>query len=93
MNITYDLAKNSRNILERNLSFDCARYFDFTTALIKEDQRKDYGEKRYIAFGFLKSRLHILVFTETSIGIRVISLRKANQREVLSYEQYQNIAH
>ncbi|GLC93784.1 hypothetical protein Tamer19_31920 [Cupriavidus sp. TA19] len=47
--------------------------------------RRDYGEPRYIAVGYLGGRLHVLCFTETSTGIRVISLRKANQREVYSY--------
>lgn len=45
------------------------------------DDRKDYGETRYRALGFMEERLHALVFTETQVGIRVISFRKANQRE------------
>ncbi len=44
--------------------------------------RKNYGETRYIAAGYLDARLHVLVFSETERGIRVISLRKANQREI-----------
>lgn len=50
------------------------------------DLRKDYGENRYIAAGFLAGRLHILVFTPTADGIRVISFRKANRRELRRYE-------
>ena len=46
-------------------------------------------EMRYLALGLLKTRLHVLVFTETESGIRVISLRKANKREILRYEQHQ----
>ena len=46
-------------------------------------------ETRYLALGLLKTRLYVLVFTETESGIRVISLRKANKREILRYEQYQ----
>ncbi len=37
--------------------------------------------------GYLDGRIHALVFTETAKGIRVISFRKANKREVLMYEQ------
>ncbi len=51
------------------------------------DDRKDYGETRYRAIGFLEERLHALVFTETQVGIRVISFRKANQREERLYEE------
>lgn len=51
------------------------------------DDRKDYGETRYRALGLLEERLHALIFTETQVGIRVISFRKANQREERLYEQ------
>ena len=41
----------------------------------------------FIHLGYLEKRLHILCFTETMLGIRVISFRKANNREVKKYEQ------
>jgi uncharacterized DUF497 family protein len=47
--------------------------------------RRDYGETRYVAIGWLSERLHVLCFTTTDDGIRVISLRKANDREVKRY--------
>jgi uncharacterized protein len=53
----------------------------FDTALIYSDTRKDYGETRYVALCYLDQRLHVLVFSETGRGIRVISFRKANSRE------------
>lgn len=87
MKITYDPIKNQRNIDERQLSFDAVVDFDWHSAQIEPDLRKDYGEARYIAAGFLDDRLHILVFTPTADGIRVISFRKANQREVKRYER------
>ena len=87
MEITYDPPKNQRNIDERGLPFDEAYYFDFQTALIKEDTRFPYPEKRYIALGRLYDRVHVLCFTPTENGIRVISFRKANKREVKQYEQ------
>ncbi|MFJ4289169.1 BrnT family toxin [Cupriavidus sp. NPDC089707] len=85
MEISYDAAKNARNVAERGLSFDQVRDFDFHSARIAIDERRDYGEPRYVAVGYLGERLHVLCFTETSTGIRVISFRKANQREVYSY--------
>lgn len=87
MEITYDPAKNSKNIAERGLSFDMVAQFDFDTAEIYADDRKDYGEVRYVGLGYIRQRLHIVVFTETETGLRVISLRKANEREVNTYEQ------
>lgn len=85
MKITYDAHKNANNIVERNLSFDRAVEFDFETAFIVIDDRRDYQETRYRALGLLNERVHCLVFTETADGIRVISFRKANQREVKLY--------
>jgi uncharacterized DUF497 family protein len=87
MDITFDPNKNTRNIEERGLSFECAADFDFETALYVIDDRHNYGETRIRALGFIAARLHALVFTETKTGIRVISLRKANNREVKRYEQ------
>ena len=57
----------------------------FETALIGSDDRHDYSEVRCVALGYLNGRLHVLCFTETHHGIRVISFRKANSREVNLY--------
>jgi len=87
MEVSFDPIKNTQNIELRGLSFERAAEFEFATAWILVDNRKDYGETRYRAIGFLEERLHALVFTETQVGIRVISFRKANQREEKLYEQ------
>ena len=81
MEITYDQSKNAKNIQERNISFEEVAEFDFETAKFSIDVRKNYGELRRRAIGFLNTRLHALVFLETTKGIRVISFRKANNRE------------
>ncbi|WP_338911157.1 BrnT family toxin [Mycetohabitans rhizoxinica] len=67
------------------------RDFDFGAALIGVDGRHDYGGTRYVAIGYLGSRLHVLCFTETAISIRVISFRKANAREAKRYVNSQTI--
>jgi len=87
--ITFDPGKNERNIQERSLSFGLAAEFEFETAHIQTDSRQEYSEVRYIALGSLHGRLHVLCFTETSDGIRVISFRKANDREVKRYAKVQ----
>lgn len=53
----------------------------------QQDTRKPYPEPRFVAIGFLDARLHVLCFTPVAGGIRVISFRKANVREVKNYEQ------
>lgn len=87
MHIEFDADKNDTNIHDRGLSLGRATDFDFDSAIIKRDMRKAYPEARYVAVGFLDARLHVLCFTPIAGGIRVISFRKANQREVRDYEQ------
>ena len=91
MHIKFDPSKNERNIRERALSFEQARDFDFSTALVGQDIRKGYVEARFVAVGFLGERLHVLCFTPSAHGIRVISFRKANTREVRHYDQTRSI--
>ena len=75
--IEFDPDKDARNIEERGISFNDAAYFDWDSALIWEDTRKDYKEHRYIALGFIDSRLHALVFTPRNDAIRAISSEKS----------------
>ncbi|CAM3401188.1 MULTISPECIES: BrnT family toxin [Yersinia] len=87
MDISYNPTKNEKNIAERNLSFEMARDFEVKSALIVEDTRKEYSERRFQALGYIENRLHMLVFTPRNGKVHVISLRKANSREVKRYEQ------
>ena len=89
MDITYDPAKDERNIRERGLSFERAADFDFITALRSIDIRRDYREVRHVAVGYLEGRLHVLCFVEAVSGIRVIRFRRANARERKRYEAAQ----
>ncbi|MBF0469459.1 MAG: BrnT family toxin [Desulfamplus sp.] len=87
MKIEYDPNKNRRNIDNRNLSFELAKNLVWDTAQIDEDTRNNYSESRFVATGYLFGRLHIICFTPVDGGIRVISFRKANSREIKRYEQ------
>lgn len=88
--VTFDVKKNATNIAERGLPFDLAREFEMAGALIVEDVRKPYSERRFQALGYIGNRLYMLVFTPRDDKVHVISLRKANPREVKRYEQTQN---
>ena len=87
MKIEFDPAKSSKNALERGLPFEWAVEFDWETAFYWEDDRQAYPERRFVALGSLGERLHVLCFTPIEGGVRVISFRKANTREVRRYEQ------
>ena len=86
MAIVFDPGKNEKNITLRGISFARAEEFDWSRAVVIEDRRRDYGEQRFQAFGFIEERLHVLVFTPRGNDTHVISLRKANKREVKRYE-------
>lgn len=87
MKIEFDAAKSEKNARERNLPFHFAEYFDWDTALYFEDDRRGYPETRIIAVGKLEDRFHVLCFTPIEGGVRIISFRKANEREVRDYEK------
>ena len=88
MKIEFDTEKSEKNAKERGLPFTKAGQFDHETALLVEDMRKDYGEQRILAYGYIGSRLHVLCFKPINRShIRVISLRKANKREEKFYEE------
>ena len=87
MEISFDTAKNARNVADRGLPFTLVEQLDWSSAIIEEDVRKNYGERRYLALGLIENRLHAVVFTPRAGKVHVISLRKANQREVKDYEQ------
>jgi uncharacterized DUF497 family protein len=84
--ISFDPQKNERNIAERGLSFMLVEEFEWDSALVVEDVRRDYGERRFQALGMISGRLHVLVFTPRAGQVHVISLRKANRREIRLYE-------
>ena len=87
MKIDFDPRKHQANLdnPSRRLGFDRAADFDWGNAVIDEDTRKDYSERRFVAVGYLDGRLHIMCFTPIYGGIRVISFRKANPREARKY--------
>ena len=67
------------------MSFSEAEAFDWGGALVREDVRKPYSERRFQAVGYLNERLHVMVFCLRADVVRVISSRKANLREVNDY--------
>jgi len=87
MEIEFDPHRSEENERLRGLPFSMASDFDFETALIAEDRRKDYGERRWIALGQITGRAFVVAFTWRRGRLRVISFRKANSRESQRYDQ------
>jgi uncharacterized DUF497 family protein len=79
--ITFDPAKRIVTLRERGLDFrDAARLFAGRNATIADD-RKDYGETRFITAGYLGQRLVVLVWTPRGKSRRIISMRYAHGKE------------
>jgi uncharacterized DUF497 family protein len=94
VDISFDPAKNVRNIERHGIPLERAVEFEWHDAVEIEDTRRDYGERRYQVLGHIGSRLHMLVYTPRSGRIHLISLRKANKREERRYaEEIQAKAH
>ena len=87
MEVTFDPVKNASNVRDRNLSFTLVEQLDWAGAVVEEDTRKAYGERRFRVLGFIGERLHAVVFTPHAGKVHVISLRKANLREVKKYAE------
>lgn len=82
MLITFDPAKRAKTLTERGLDFRRAREVFATVHLTRADDRRDYGEERFITAGWLDERIVLVVWTPRGRTRRVISMRKANEREV-----------
>ena len=75
------------NLDKHNIDFADVIHLFKNPYLTKEDKRKDYGEKRWIALGIIKNGIIVVVFTFRKHTIRIISARKANKIERSIYHK------
>ena len=87
LRVIYDPAKDKLNRAKHGISLRRADEFNFGSATYAVDNRHDYGEVRYLALGFLQTRLFALVFTEVGEDLRAISLRRATKQERSLYAE------
>ena len=87
MKLVFDPAKSAKNELERGLPFERVVEMDWVNAYAEEDTRYPYPEKRWVTYGLIGSRLHVICHSPFEGGTRVISFRKANSREIRKYEE------
>ena len=91
MRLEWDINKNIQNIEKHGFDFTDAHELFEQPICVRRDARKDYGEIRYQAIGFIRKRLVVIIFTECEDHIRIISLRRANGREEKAFkEAFQN---
>lgn len=91
MDLTFDPAKDAANLEKHGVSLLDAAQFEWDSAVVWPDQRHDYDEQRMVALGYIGLRIMAVVFVdrppEQPTERRIISLRKANSREVKRYAE------
>ena len=91
MNVTFDPAKDAANLAKHGFSLLDAVGFEWEAAVVWLDKRHEYDEARMVALGYIGLRIMAVVFVdrppEQPTERRIISLRKANPREVKRYAE------
>ena len=89
MNVTFDPAKGAANLAKHGFSLLDVVGFEWEAALVWPDKRREYDEARMVGLVPVNDRLFCVVFVdrppEQPNERRIISLRKANKREVKHY--------
>lgn len=88
MRFEWDAAKNEINIRKHGIDFEDVKDIFNHPMLTLLDEREDYGEDRWVAIGWIKTLVGVVVYAERHGDlIRIISARKATKQEVRHYEQ------
>lgn len=87
MRFTFDPAKRAKTLLERGLDFARAGEVFEGVTVTMDDNRLDYGERRCVTVGYLDGRVVVMVWTPRGRARRIISMRKANEREIAKFAQ------
>lgn len=85
MEIEFDPEKRDKTMAERGIEFARAAEVFAGRHFTAEDLREDYVEPRYITVGKLDDRMVVMVWTPRGEARRIISMRKANEREQARY--------
>lgn len=81
----WDEDKRQANLTKHGVDFTAIAGFDWDTAIVRSDTRSNYGEERLVAYGMIGERLFFCAWTRRAGRVRIISLRKANPREIWAY--------
>ena len=85
MQIEFDPAKDATNLQKHGLSLSMSKELEWEDALVWVDDRFDYHETRMTALVPQIEILYCVVFVDRGHVRRIISLRRANRREVKHY--------
>ncbi len=85
MRFSWHESKRQTALKKRGLDFAQAEQVFLGPTFTFEDDRKDYGEQRWVTLGLLREKVVVIVHTETDNEIRVISMREADKDEQLLF--------
>lgn len=86
MNFEFDTGKQATNLRKHGIDLrDAAWVFADPFRLDLPDTRQDYGEERRVTVGEVFTRVWVVVYTRRADAVRLISARKANEREQKRY--------
>ena len=85
MQFVFDPDKDATNLGKHGLSLAAAAELSWEAALVWIDNRADYGEVRVVALAPIGDILYFVAFVDRETKRRIISLRRANRREVNHY--------
>ena len=80
----WDEAKRRGNITKHGIDFESVDRFDWTTVRYERSVR--HGEERVLALGYIGDRLHAVVYINRGENARIISMRKADRKEMSRYD-------
>jgi uncharacterized protein len=82
----FDPAKNAANLAKHGLALsDFLGFDDEPGPVVINDDRFDYGEVRRRIFGRIDGKAHMVVVAESKAGLRLISYRRAHDKELRRY--------
>jgi len=88
MNVEFDPLKREKTLKDRGVDFACAAEVFAGRHYTAPDLRQEYSEQRFITVGLLESRMVVLVWTPRGEARRIVSMRKANDREQARYAHF-----
>jgi len=89
MRFSWHEPKRQTTLKKRGLDFAAAEQVFMGPTFTFEDNRKEYGEQRWVTLGLLREKVIVIVHTESEDEIRVISMREATKNEqILFFSNY-----
>ncbi len=86
--IEFDSDKRQKTLAERGLDFSRAGQVFSGEQFTAQDLRTGYGEPRFFTIGRLDERMVVVLWTPRGEVRRIISMRKANEREQTRYTHH-----